>query len=64
MMVVAFVYETLNIGSSQKWDSDIWLRVLRDSGQWVMCTAKYRPVLSSERAPYMKKQVHVRLKNM
>jgi hypothetical protein len=25
---------------------------------WVMCTAKYRPVLSSERAPYMKKEVH------
>jgi hypothetical protein len=29
-----------------------------------MCTAKYRPVLLSERVPYMKKQVHVRLKNM
>jgi hypothetical protein len=30
----------------------------------VMSTAKCRPVLSSERAPYMKKQVLVRLKNM
>jgi hypothetical protein len=27
-------------------------------------TAKYRPVLSSERALYMKKEVHVKLKNM
>jgi hypothetical protein len=29
-----------------------------------MCTGKYRPVLSSERAPYIKKEVQVRLKNM
>jgi hypothetical protein len=40
------------------------LRVHRDSDQRVMCTAKYSPVLSSEWAPYMKKQVHVRLKNV
>jgi hypothetical protein len=32
--------------------------------KWVMCTAKYRPVLLSEREPYMKKDVHVRLKYM
>jgi hypothetical protein len=49
---------------SLKWDSNIWLRVLRDSHQWVMCTAKYRPVHSSERALYMKKQIHARLKNV
>jgi hypothetical protein len=49
---------------SLKWESNIWLRVLRDSDHWGMCTAKYRPIPSSERAPYMKKEVHVRLKNL
>jgi hypothetical protein len=49
---------------SLKWESNIWSWVLRDYNQRVMCTAKRRTVLSSERAPYMENQVHDRLKNM
>jgi hypothetical protein len=42
-------------------------RTLNNTSPWEPvsdCNENYRPVLSSERAPYMKKQELVRLKNI
>jgi hypothetical protein len=45
----------LQVGGGLRWDSKVWLRVLRDPNHWVIALETTDSILSSERVPHRNK---------